>query len=90
VTLGLRTYFIAGLLVLVPLAVTIGILEWLFHLLNGFLGSYIYQELGRPIPGLGLVATVLLILLIGLVTPRGGYGSRPRTDRRNSRDPVAA
>jgi uncharacterized membrane protein len=68
VTLRLRTYFIAGLLVLVPLAVTIGILEWLFHLLDGFLGPYIYQELGRPVPGLGLIATVLLILLIGLVT----------------------
>jgi uncharacterized membrane protein len=68
VTLRLRTYFIAGLLVLVPMAVTVGILDWLFHVLDGFLGPYIYQALGRPIPGLGLIATVLLVLMIGLVT----------------------
>lgn len=64
----LRTYFLAGLLVLIPLVVTIGILSWLFNLLDGFLGPYIYDWLGRPLPGLGLIATLVLIFLIGLVT----------------------
>jgi uncharacterized membrane protein len=68
VKLRLRTYFLAGLLVLVPLVVTIGILSWLFNLLDGFLGPYIYDWLGRPMPGLGLIATLVLIFLIGLVT----------------------
>lgn len=66
--LRLRTYFLAGLLVLIPMVVTIGILSWLFNLLDGFLGPYIYDWLGRPMPGLGLIATVVLIFLIGLVT----------------------
>ncbi len=66
--LRLRTYFLAGLLVLIPLVVTIGILSWLFNLLDGFLGPYIYDWLGRPMPGLGLIATLVLIFLIGLVT----------------------
>ena len=65
--LRLRTYFFAGLLVLIPLVVTMGILSWLFNLLDGFLGPYIYDWLGRPMPGLGLIATVVLIFLIGLV-----------------------
>lgn len=66
--LRLRTYFFAGLLVLLPLVVTIAILSWLFNLLDGFLGPYIYDWLGRPMPGLGLIATVVLTFLIGLVT----------------------
>ncbi|HKV45779.1 MAG TPA: DUF502 domain-containing protein [bacterium] len=67
-TLRLRTYFFAGLLVLIPLVVTVGILSWLFNFLDGFLGPIIYEKLGHPLPGLGLIATVFLIFLIGLVT----------------------
>ena len=63
-----RTYFFAGLLVLIPLVVTIGILSWLFNLLDGFLGPYIYNWLGRPMPGLGLIATIVLVFAIGVVT----------------------
>lgn len=66
--LRLRTYFFAGLLVLIPLVVTIGILSWLFNIFDGFLGPYIYDWLGRPMPGLGLIATLVLIFLIGVVT----------------------
>jgi uncharacterized membrane protein len=55
-------------LVLIQLVVTIGILSWLFNLLDGFLGPYIYDWFGRPMPGLGLIATLVLIFLIGLVT----------------------
>ncbi len=63
-----RTYFLAGLLALIPLIVTIGILSWLFNVLDGFLGPYIYDWLGRPMPGLGLIATIGLVFAIGIVT----------------------
>lgn len=63
-----RTYFLAGLLALIPLIVTIGILSWLFNVLDGFLGPYIYDWLGRPMPGLGLIATIALVFAIGVVT----------------------
>jgi uncharacterized membrane protein len=65
---SLRTYFLAGLLTLTPLVVTLWILSWIFNWLDGLLGPYIYERLGHPVPGLGLVATVLLVFLIGLVT----------------------
>ena len=64
----LRTYFLAGLLTLIPLIVTIGILSWLFNVLDGFLGPYIYDWLGRPVPGLGLISTIVLVFGIGVVT----------------------
>ena len=65
--LRLRTYFLAGLLALIPLVVTVGILSWLFNVLDGFLGPYIYEWLGRPVPGLGLVATLVVVLAIGMI-----------------------
>jgi uncharacterized membrane protein len=65
---SLRTYFFAGLLALTPLVVTLWILHWIFNGLDGLLGPYIYERLGHPMPGLGLIATVLLVFLIGLVT----------------------
>jgi len=67
VRLRLRTYFLAGLLALIPLVVTVGILSWLFNVLDGFLGPYIYEWLGRPVPGLGLVATLVVVLAIGMI-----------------------
>jgi uncharacterized membrane protein len=64
-----RTYFIAGLLVFLPLAVTYTVLAWLFGVLDNFLGRVFTMLFGRPIPGLGLVATVVVIFLMGaLVT----------------------
>ena len=65
--LRLRTYFLAGLLALIPLVVTVGILSWLFNVLDGVLGTYIYEWLGRPMPGLGVVATLLVVFAIGVV-----------------------
>jgi uncharacterized membrane protein len=67
VKLRLRTYFLAGLLALIPLVVTVGILSWLFNVLDGVLGTYIYEWLGRPMPGLGVVATLLVVFAIGVV-----------------------
>jgi uncharacterized membrane protein len=64
-----RRYFIAGLLVFLPLAVTYTVLAWLFGVLDNFLGRLFTLLFGRPIPGLGLVATVVVIFLMGaLVT----------------------
>ena len=71
----LRNYFATGLLVLVPVVVTIYILIRLFVFLDGLLGNLIGGFLGAlfgtggelRIPGLGLVALVLLILLTGAV-----------------------
>lgn len=57
---GLRRYFIAGLAALLPFLVTVGMVLWF----DGWLGN----RLGIQIPGLGLVATFLIILLVGVLT----------------------
>jgi uncharacterized membrane protein len=73
----LRGYFIAGTLALVPLTITYVSLRYLFAVLDGLLMPLIIHLLirsgfdlqpGDHIPGVGLVATLLLILLTGFMT----------------------
>ncbi|MBN1825282.1 MAG: DUF502 domain-containing protein [Candidatus Eisenbacteria bacterium] len=62
----LRTYFVTGLLVILPVAITTWLLWKIFIAVDGFLGDLISHYVGRRIPGTGFVATLILILLIGL------------------------
>jgi uncharacterized membrane protein len=77
----LRTYLIAGLLALAPTAVTLWVLVVLLNWTDNLLGRYLrFQVLGdHRIPGLGLVATFVLLLIVGwMVTVIGRWlGGRP-------------
>src|SRR2546430_1363840 len=64
----LRRYFITGLIVFLPIAITISVLLWLFRVLDRFLGWLFTLLFGEPVPGLGLVATIALIFLMGALT----------------------
>ncbi len=57
----------AGVLLIVPVAATFGILWYLFDRLDGFLQPGVKQIFGFAIPGLGLLALLVLIYLLGLV-----------------------
>ncbi|MEE8638499.1 MAG: DUF502 domain-containing protein [Candidatus Margulisiibacteriota bacterium] len=54
-----------GLITLLPLLVTIWLLMVLFNFLDGILGTILTAVIGRHIPGLGLIAMILLIFLVG-------------------------
>jgi uncharacterized membrane protein len=68
----LRTYFIAGLLVILPLFLTLAILAFVFRFVDGILGnivnSYVRRTLGFYIPGIGIVLFVSLVLLTGILS----------------------
>jgi len=63
----LRLKLIAGLLALVPLAVTFWVVKGLITWLDGIIGKHLVRYLPEiaKVPGLGLVALVLLLLLTG-------------------------
>jgi uncharacterized membrane protein len=61
----LRRYLFTGLLVLLPVVVTVSVLWRLFFALDDILGRFVETYLGRSLPGVGLVALVALILGIG-------------------------
>lgn len=71
----IKRYFLSGVLVVVPLILTYLVLRLLFLAVDGVLQPVIHQALGYYIPGLGLLTTILLILLAGVLT-RGYLGSR--------------
>ncbi|MCK4385694.1 MAG: DUF502 domain-containing protein [candidate division Zixibacteria bacterium] len=65
---ALRRYFLSGILVIVPLIITILVLRFLFRGIDGLLSPFLAELLGYKIPGLGVVATIILIFLAGLLT----------------------
>jgi len=75
VFIKIKDYLLAGLLILAPIVITIYVLIWSFNLLDGILGPFIYRMLGRRLPGVGLVAGLLITLLAGFIT-RGWLARR--------------
>ncbi len=68
----IRTYFLAGLLVLIPLVLTIFIIWKLFIAIDGLLSGFInnmLERIGIPVTsiGLGFISVVLLIFLTGMI-----------------------
>jgi len=64
-----RRYFLTGLFVLVPAWGTFLILRALFRTLDGLLGDLLGAPAESSIPGLGLLALLLIILLAGILAP---------------------
>jgi len=86
----LRRYFITGLIVFLPVAVTLSVLRWLFRTSDSFLGSLFTLLFGRSIPGLGLMATIAAIFLLGaLATNVAGRRLVAWFDRLMLRIPLA-
>ena len=63
----LRRRFIAGLFVTVPLVISVAAFVWIFRLIDGFVGPWYAQWLGREVPGLGILTTALVVLLVGAI-----------------------
>ena len=61
----LRNLFITGLVIFIPLAVTIYVLWITFNFFDGFLKPLVVAVYGKAIPGISLLVTLFLILAIG-------------------------
>ncbi|MDP3759148.1 MAG: DUF502 domain-containing protein [Ramlibacter sp.] len=69
---ALRKWFVAGLLVIVPVAITVSVLQWIIGMLDQTL--LILPEAWRPdrligvhIPGFGVLLTLTILLVVGAV-----------------------
>jgi uncharacterized membrane protein len=63
----LRRRFIAGFFVAVPVVASVAALAWTFRVIDGVTSPMYERLLGRQVPGLGLVTTVVAVLLVGVV-----------------------
>jgi uncharacterized membrane protein len=66
-----RNHFLAGLLVVIPVAAALLVLIWVFSTVDGILQPVIELIFKEEIPGLGFAITIVLILLIGIIA--GNY-----------------
>ncbi|MBI4949634.1 MAG: DUF502 domain-containing protein [Deltaproteobacteria bacterium] len=69
---GLRAYFIAGLLVVVPLYITVYVLSLIVSFMDGvflLMPSSFHPDNFLPVhvPGLGIIVTLVLVLLVGVI-----------------------
>jgi uncharacterized membrane protein len=80
----LRTYLLTGLLALAPSAVTLWVLYRLLNWIDNLLGRYLrFSGFGyHRIPGLGLLATLVSLLIVGWIATIFGrwLGGRPLLD----------
>jgi uncharacterized membrane protein len=63
----LRRYFVTGFFVTVPLVISVAALYWIFDKVDGVMAPLYAQFLGRHVPGLGLLTTLALVLMAGVV-----------------------
>jgi uncharacterized membrane protein len=63
----LRRSFLAGLVVTVPLLITVVALVWFFRFIDGVARPLSMYALGREVPGLGVLMTAGFILLAGAI-----------------------
>ena len=57
----------AGLVVVIPLLVTGFVLVWLTLLIEGMMAPVLSWALGRSVPGLGFVAALAVVTVVGIV-----------------------
>ena len=63
----LRRSFVAGFFVTVPLVISVAALVWIFGIIDGFTAPLAARVLGREVPGIGLLITLLVVLAVGAV-----------------------
>jgi uncharacterized membrane protein len=63
----LRSTLFVGLLIMFPFAITYVVLHWVFNAIDGILQPIFHTTLGWSIPGLGLLAIIVLVYILGLI-----------------------
>ena len=71
----LRRYIVTGLVVIAPIGVTAFVLTWLFEALDPIIGRHIPAIAGRQFPGLGLIALLVILVVVGWISQRA-FGRR--------------
>ena len=62
-----RRSFVTGFFVTVPLVINVAALVWIFRLIDGLVGPVYEAWLPARVPGLGILTTALVVLLVGTI-----------------------
>src|ERR687895_254472 len=61
----LRRRFITGFFVTVPLVISVAAIVWIFGIIDRLTAPLATRVLGREVPGLGFLVTLLVVLTVG-------------------------
>ena len=61
----LRRRFITGFFVMVPLVISVAAIVWIFGIIDRLTAPLASRVLGREVPGLGILVTLLVVLAVG-------------------------
>ena len=61
----LRRRFITGFFVTVPLVISVAAIVWIFGIIDRLTAPLASRVLGREVPGLGILVTLLVVLAVG-------------------------
>lgn len=64
----LKRRFLAGLVILIPVIITVSVIIWFFRFVDGLLGPLFYSFLGYHVYGLGFISAVILVFIVGLIS----------------------
>ena len=64
----LRDTLVRGSVVIIPVALTYWFFSALLNAIDGILSPFFEQLIGRPVPGLGFISMVVLVLIVGLLS----------------------
>jgi uncharacterized membrane protein len=70
---SIKRYFLSGILVIVPLIITYVVLRFFLSSIDGILSPLLVRYLGYDVPGLGIVITIIIVFVAGILT-RGVLG----------------
>ena len=68
ISITFRRKFLAGLVITVPVTLTVVVIATLFKFIDGILGQFFDLFLGRHIAGLGFITAVGIIFLVGIIS----------------------
>jgi uncharacterized membrane protein len=63
----LRRSFLAGFFVMVPVVISIAALMWIVGVIDNFTAPVSTRIFGRQVPGVGILTTALVLLIVGAV-----------------------
>lgn len=67
----IRNKFLAGLVIVIPIVVTVKALSWLFLTVDSLFGPSVESFFGRRLPGVGVVLTLAIVFLSGVLFSKG-------------------
>ncbi len=65
---AIRRRFISGLIVVIPVLITISVIVWFFNFVDGLLSPVLDGILHKHIAGLGFITAIILIFIVGVIS----------------------